>query len=338
MIFQNSEHKAAPQKYQIYWDFFTTPQERQTRLTDDNGHVTGVVHSNTNRQSVITFICHRKLCSARVLQNPRLPVLQKVKLLFYQLLLSCDQPSPALQPATAETPARDYPLKFVRLANARKIRVFHRFVTSRVSVHVKSHILMFNFNWWPHINHLIILSLTKFWDCQVNNEKQTSGTWFTTHTSCSSKTYNLEACSVLGCLKKSPFHCILGLTYLYLFLYVFRERKCTFVQIQHKIKSTNGIEILPDPPAWQECQLLWKLLKLPEPDPCKHGHKQVKINMTVHCKVYKKEEYNLWGSTDCSDIHTKGRSLPWFLPLTNPQQSWGNNDAVSQYSLCSTAP
>lgn len=128
MISQNSEHKAAPQKYQIYWDFWTTPQERLTRLTDHDGHVTGVVYSNTNGQSVIAFICHRKFCSAGVLQNPQFPVLQKVKLLLYWLLLSCDQSSSSLQPTTAETPAREYLLKVVRLTNARKIRVLHRCV------------------------------------------------------------------------------------------------------------------------------------------------------------------------------------------------------------------
>lgn len=106
----------------------------------------------------------------------------------------------------------------------------------------------------------------------------------------------------------------------------------------NKRYSKNGIKILPDPPAWQECWLLWKLLKLPEQDPCKHGHKQVKTNMTVQCKVCKKEEQNLWRCTDPSDMHTKGRTLSWFLPLTIPQQNWGSNDAVSQCSSCSTAP
>lgn len=114
MISQSSEHKAAPQKYQIYWDFWTTPQERLTRLTDHDGHVTGVVYSNTNGQSVIAFICHRKFCSAGVLQNPQFPVLQKVKLLLYWRLLSCDQPSSSLQPTTAETPAREYLLKVIK--------------------------------------------------------------------------------------------------------------------------------------------------------------------------------------------------------------------------------
>lgn len=64
----------------------STPQksliDRPARLTDGDGHVTGVVYSNTNGQSVITLICHRKLCSAGVLQNPRFPVLQKVRYYF----------------------------------------------------------------------------------------------------------------------------------------------------------------------------------------------------------------------------------------------------------------
>lgn len=81
-----------PLKNLSYFYCWTIPQEKLTRLTDWDGHVTGVVHSNTNRQSIITLICHGKFCSAGVLQNPWLPVLQEAKILFWPLL-SCVQSS-----------------------------------------------------------------------------------------------------------------------------------------------------------------------------------------------------------------------------------------------------
>lgn len=132
-------------------------------------------------------------------------------------------------------------------------------------------------------------------------KKQISGAWSTTHCVSVYPFASLKSLIHLwikflynsdvkrkGCVffDFGLFVCFFQIYHLFVFQLLHRWYLLRFSRNGRYIWThATGTRTLPDPPAWQECWLLWKLPKLPELDPCKHGHKWVKTNMRIQGKV-----------------------------------------------------